>query len=127
VEVASVSNPQSEPGATCPSRGDSIRRSKRLLEENLTPEQREQYASSLCFDVIGGLTGRRYRLWERQHQNIEELDPEGRRRCIWCVGPIGGLPIGDVLLAQKIALELFEPCAIRIANKYSEFAPEVSR
>jgi hypothetical protein len=32
------------------------------------------------------------------------------------------LPIGDVLLAQKIALELFEGDAITIANRHSEFA-----
>ena len=53
-------------------------------------------------------------------QNIEELGAQGERRCIWCVHP-ADVPLCDVLLAQKIALESFERDALRIANGYSDW------
>ena len=84
--------------------------------------QRDQYRTHQNFDVIGGQSGKRYRLWRRLYQNVEELDPSGRRACIWCFKPSGALVLGDVLLAQKNALELFESDAINIANSYSDFA-----
>jgi len=97
------------------------RRAARLLLENLTEAQLAQYASDRTFDVIGGQSGRRYRIWHRTMQNIEEFDPQGRRRRIWCFHPVG-LDLCDVLLAQKTALELFEYDALRIAQCYSDFA-----
>jgi hypothetical protein len=96
-------------------------RATTLLLENLTQAQLRQYASHRTFDVIGGQSGRRYRLWHRTMQNIEEFDAGGHRRCIWCFHPIG-LDLADVLLAQKTALELFEYDALRIAQCYSDFA-----
>ena len=50
--------------------------------------------------------------------NIEQLDRNGRRVCGWCFFPQGSLVSGDVMLAQKAALELFEADALRIANRY---------
>ena len=97
------------------------RRAAALLLKNLTQAQLRQYLRHRTFDVIGGQSGKRYRLWHRTMQNIEELDPRGRRRCIWCFHPIG-LDLCDVLLAQKTALELFEYDALRIAQRYSDFA-----
>ena len=97
------------------------RRAAALLLENLTQAQLRQYLRHRTFDVIGGQSGKRYRLWHRTMQNIEELDPRGRRRCIWCFHPVG-LDLCDVLLAQKTALELFEYDALRIAQRYSDFA-----
>jgi hypothetical protein len=96
-----------------------------LLVDNLTEAQRRQFAAHRYFDVIGGQTGRRYRLWHRSAQNIEELDGSGKRRCIWCVHPVG-VVLGDVLLAQKVALELFERDALNIARRCSEFATRVA-
>jgi hypothetical protein len=37
--------------------------------------------------------------------NIHELDGAGRPRVGWCFAPKGYLVAGDVMLAQKIALE----------------------
>jgi hypothetical protein len=93
-----------------------------LLLANLTPRQRRQYLRERHFDVIGGASGTHYRLWHCFQQNVEELDPDGRRRWIWCFHPRDTLVVGDVLLAQKTALELFEPEAIRIAHCYSNFS-----
>ncbi len=92
-----------------------------LLLANLTSKQRRQYRRDRHFDVIGGQSGTRYRLWHCFQQNIEELDGNGRRRWVWCFHPRETLVLGDVLLAQKTALELFEGEAIRIAHGYSNF------
>ena len=47
----------------------------------------------------------------------------GEGFAFWCFHPADALPLGDVLLAQKTALELFEYDALRIANSYSDFSP----
>ena len=48
--------------------------------------------------------------------NVECLD--SRALCLkLCFMPKGRLPIGDIMLAQKIALELFESEAVAKANK----------
>ena len=92
-------------------------RGSRLLALNLTPEQREQYSKYCDFDVVGGNTGRRYRIRYGNAMNIQQLDQNGREVQLLCFAPRGLLPIGDVMLAQKLALELFETDALRIANR----------
>jgi hypothetical protein len=94
-----------------------------LLLTNLTPQQRRQYRRDRHFDVIGGQSGTRYRLWHCFQQTIVELDGSGRRRGIWCFHPRETLVLGDVLLAQKTALELFEGEALRVAHCYLNFGP----
>ena len=46
-----------------------------LLLENLSDEQRRQYKIHQHFDVIGGESGTRYRIWHRPSMNVAELDP----------------------------------------------------
>ena len=89
-----------------------------LLKENLTAAQRQQYEKYGYFDVTGGKTGKRYRIRHGRQMNIEQLDRNGRRVCGWCFFPQGSLVSGDVMLAQKAALELFEADALRIANRF---------
>ena len=48
--------------------------------------------------------------------NIVELAANGRVNRRWCFAPEGALATGDVMLAQKIALETFELNALAIAN-----------
>jgi hypothetical protein len=115
-------DPPAENTSTRPPQRSANERAIDLLMENLTARQRDQYRTHQNFDVIGGQSGKRYRIWRRLHQNVEELDASGRRVCIWCVQPSGSLVLGDVLLAQKNALELFELAAMRVANPYSDFA-----
>ncbi|HEX5998163.1 MAG TPA: hypothetical protein VFZ16_02015 [Hyphomicrobiaceae bacterium] len=98
-------------------RSEAHDRGMRLLKENLTPAQRQQYAKYGYFEVIGGKTGRRYRIRHGRSMNIDQLDRNGRRVCGWCFFPEGNLVTGDVMLAQKQALELFEVEALKIANK----------
>jgi hypothetical protein len=94
-------------------------RGLRLLWENLTLAQREQYAVCGYFDVIGGQTGRRYRISRGTQMNVERLDRRGRAVHGLCFAPAGGLVAGDVMLGQKLALELFEADVLKVANKFS--------
>ena len=83
---------------------------------NLSPVQRAQYAARGHFDVTGGDTGRHYRILRGYQLNVEELDPRGQRRRLLCFLPEGRVPVADIMLAQKIALELFESEALKVAH-----------
>jgi hypothetical protein len=61
--------------------------------------------------------GSAYRIHHGHQMNVEQLDQDGRRNRLLCFTPRGGLPVGDIMLAQKIALELFEADAISVANR----------
>jgi hypothetical protein len=50
--------------------------------------------------------------------NVHELDDTGRLKMGWCFIPKGSLAAGDVMLAQKIALETFESGALAVAQKF---------
>ena len=92
-------------------------RSIQLLKENLSPAQRQQYVRHCHFDVIGGSTGTRYRIRHGYQMNVEQLDCRGKRVRLLCFMPEGRLGVGDIMLAQKLALELFEDEAVKAANK----------
>jgi hypothetical protein len=49
--------------------------------------------------------------------NIDELDSGGKVVAQWCFAPQGNLAVGDVMLAQKIALETMERDALATANR----------
>ena len=87
-----------------------------LLVRNLSPAQRQQFARHDYFDVLGGDTGRRYRIRVGRTLNVAQLNASGGCVRMLCFEPQGQLPVGDVMLAQKIALELFESKALRVAN-----------
>ena len=87
-----------------------------LLNSNLTPEQARELHRTRAFDVIGGATGRRYRIRHGFIFNVDLLNEQGRRVASFCFRPRGDLPLGDIMLAQKNVLELFELEALKIAN-----------
>jgi len=93
-------------------------RGMELLVEHLSPAQRVQYDRFKYFDVVGGVTGRRYRIRHGKVLNVEVLDSSRHRVCVLCLCfiPEGRLPVGDVMLAQKLALETFEIEAIKVAR-----------
>jgi hypothetical protein len=93
-------------------------RGLKLLREWLSPDQLAQYAAFRYFDVIGSESGTRYRVRLGTGMNILELDDTGGYRCGWCFVPEGCLVAGDVVLAQKIALETNESGALAVANKF---------
>jgi hypothetical protein len=86
-----------------------------LLREWLSPDQLAQMETKGHFDVIGSKTGRRYRIHTGTQQNVRELDKKGRSIRGWCFAPEGFLPAGDIMLAQKIALETDEGRAMQVA------------
>jgi hypothetical protein len=97
-------------------------RSLLLLRRWLSPAQRDQFARKGYFEVIGSDTRRRYRIHAGASVNVCEIDERGRRGQGLCFMPIGSLPIGDVMLAQKIALETCES-EVRAVGK--TFIPDV--
>jgi NAD(P)-dependent dehydrogenase (short-subunit alcohol dehydrogenase family) len=81
-----------------------------LFKAQLSPQERRQFEQHRYFDVIGGQSGRRYRIRDGTQMNVEALDSSGRWMSSLCFTPRGRLPVGDVLLAQKIALQLAIGC-----------------
>jgi len=96
-------------------------RSLRLLRQWLSPAQRVQFAEMSYFEVVGGDTGKRYRIYAGAATNVCEVDDNGRPTLGLCFLPMGDLPIGDVMLSQKIALECSETQARGVARS---FAPD---
>jgi hypothetical protein len=83
-----------------------------LLKHWLSPAQLAQYNIHGHFEVTGCHTGKRYRIRQTRLMNIDELDKQGIRTVAWCFGLIG-----DVMLAQKIALGNDEQAALAVANR----------
>ena len=94
-------------------------RGLQLLKEWLSPEQRAQYDANGYFDVTGCNTGKRYRIHHGTAMNVHEIDFAGRVRVGWCFIPRACLVAGDVMLAQKIALETDELGALAVARNFS--------
>ena len=99
-------------------------RGRRLLRRWLSAEQLAQFDARNFFDVIGCHTAKRYRIYYANVANVEELDKVGRPIMRYCFIPKGALVPGDVMLAQKIALETDELAALAVANR---FAPQPQR
>src|SRR3979490_1857074 len=91
-------------------------RGLKLLKEWLSPEQVAQYDAKSYFEVTGCHSGKQYRISHGTSMNIHELDGAGRPLAGWCFAPQGHLVAGDVMLAQKIALESDERGALAVAN-----------
>src|SRR3984893_15737628 len=98
--------------------GEREARGIKLLREWLSPEQFAQYDAKSYFEVTGCHSRKRYRISHGTSMNIHELDGAGRPRVGLCFAPKGYLVAGDVMLAQKIALETDERGALAVANKF---------
>ena len=94
-------------------------RGLKLLREWLSQEQLAQYDAHRYFEVIGNHTGRRYRIYHGNGANVVELDDAALPRTGWCFVPRDHLVAGDVMLAQKIALETNERDALAAANNFT--------
>lgn len=103
-----------------PQRQEQVRRAaaarvrgEALLTAHLTPTQRACYAQHGYFGVQGGDTGRTYQIGP--NRGVYELDAHGCHSAYLCVYPPGGLAPGDIALAQKNGLELYESALRQIA------------
>jgi hypothetical protein len=95
-------------------------RGLRLMRDWLSPDQREQFDDSGYFEVVGCDSGKRYRIYYGiVPPNVYEIDYAGRLKMGLCFMPLGCLPAGDDILAQKVALETDEHSALKVANRFS--------
>jgi hypothetical protein len=94
-------------------------RGLKLLREWLSQEQLAQYNAHEYFEVIGCHTGKRYRIYYGNGANVIELDDAALPRTGWCFVPNDHLVAGDVMLAQKVALETDERGALAAANNFT--------
>ena len=99
-------------------RSESERRGIKLLREWLSAEQLAQFEKHEYFEVTGCHSGKRYRIRYGTGTNIHELDQDGQPKFGWCFVPNEPLVPGDVMLAQKIALETDELSALAIAKSF---------
>jgi hypothetical protein len=93
-------------------------RGNNLLKQWLSPEQLAQYESYRYFDVIGDQSGKRYRIRYGIAMNVCEMNSRGKIAAGLCFVPNETLVAGDVMLAQKIALETDEWRALAVAIKF---------
>jgi hypothetical protein len=100
-------------------RSEAERRACALLMEWLSSAQLAQYQRTRGFEVRGSHSRKRYRIRSGRQMNIDELDDHGRRIAVWCFLPEKYVPVADVMLAQKIALENDEPAAMAVAIRNS--------
>ena len=94
-------------------------RALELLKSHLSDTQLAQFSALGRFEVTGGDTGTRYVIRNFTSINIEQLNSKGESVKGWCFGPQGNLARGDVLLAQKLALECFESQALERAHSHT--------
>lgn len=95
----------------------AVERGEKLLRDWLSPEQLAQYERDRRFEVIGCHSKRRYRIRQSSSYNVELLRADGTVEEDICFVPQGELVMGDVMLAQKIALETDEKGALAVANR----------
>jgi hypothetical protein len=70
------------------------------------------------FEIVGCDTSKQYRIYPGAMSNVCEIDEKGRPSIGVCFQTVGELPIGDVMLAQKITLESCESSALVVARKF---------
>jgi hypothetical protein len=86
------------------------KRAEDLLRLCLTPQQIEDLEKKSCFYVeVAGKNGKkeRYRIDRGSHGNVKQIDEKGSIIRSFCIQP-SGVPVGDVLLTQKLWLEASE-------------------
>ena len=88
------------------------------MRDWLSPDQRADFDDKGSFDVVGCHSGKRYRIYRGTAQNVFEVDDAGQLKLSLCFTPSGKLVAGDVMLAQKIALETDENGALAVANRF---------
>jgi len=93
-------------------------RGLKLLKEWLAPAQLAQYDANGLFEVTGCDSGNRYRIHHGAAMNVVDIDEASRIRAGWCFIPKACLVAGDVMLAQKIALETDERATLAIAKNF---------
>jgi hypothetical protein len=88
-------------------RDEADKRARALLLSVLNAEQRAMFGESRCFRVVSNL-GTVFVLFRQRTHGVFKLDAQGNKVEEWCVTPNGRIPLDDVLVMQKLALETDE-------------------
>jgi hypothetical protein len=97
-------------------------RGLQLMRNRLSVEQCAQF--DLDTSTFAGLSlAKKYRIHFGVSANIQEIGDDGKALCGWCFAPDRYLVPGDVMLAQKIALETSECTALATANQFPTLLP----
>lgn len=89
----------------------------RTLREFLSPEQQNTWDRCRFIVVCGGTTNSVYVIVGKPHTNIYRHEGDKIFRSL-CFVPRKNVPLGDVILLQKLALEANETEAILTANDF---------
>jgi hypothetical protein len=100
------------------SKNSSEARGLRLPRSWLSPEQRAQFDATRYFDAIGCDSEKRFRIHYGVSMNVNQIEADGHPIAGWCFVATGYLVAGDVMLAQKIALETNQFGALAVANTF---------
>jgi hypothetical protein len=100
-------------------------KARTLLRSWLSPAQRDQFDAHGWFEVVGCTTGKLYRITYGTCANIFEVANDDIIVTGLCFVPAGRLAEGDVMLAQKIALETAEARALSVAQIFAPRLPRV--
>jgi hypothetical protein len=90
-------------------------RAKRLLMNNLSPDQRRDFQATGEFIVRTKTTA--YKITSTYNFNVIQLNKKGEPLEALCVRPVGDVPLYDQLLAQKLMIETDERGFLAAANK----------
>jgi hypothetical protein len=91
-------------------------RAKRLLMDNLSPDQRRDFQATGEFIVRTKTTA--YKITSTYNFNVIQLNKKGEPFAALCVRPaVDDIPLYDQLLAQKLMLETDERGFLAAANK----------
>lgn len=97
------------------------KKAEELLRMYLNPGQIAELDKTQRFTVRSQL-GNMYRIYEKRVYNIGLINENDECETFYCAGPGGLLPLGDVMLAQKLSLELNEEKFLAVANARRDVA-----
>ncbi len=93
------------------------KKAEKLLKEHLSKEQLQEYEKDGHFHVIGE-SGQRYRIRTKSPSINVDVIKDGKTVRKLCAHP-PGVPLGDAILCQKLALEHDEKAFLKIANVHA--------
>ena len=88
-----------------------------LLLRHMTPRQRDDYEWEERFRVTTR-RGHRYVIGKAYCQNVVRVSRRGKPMRVYCLSVAGGVPLGDVLLAQKLMLDADERQFLKVARQW---------
>ena len=87
----------------------AYKRGLELLKANLTSSQLNEFLTYRRFDVVGGASGRIYRIRLAGAMNVEEIDEGGQCLRRLCFFPEGQLVDGTSCSLKRLRLRRLKP------------------